>query len=373
MTKVENLMRILSITPAFAPQVGGVEQVVQELALRMGVLGHTVEVAHVSPSHRQLSCDEVAGLNVHRVPLIGHRLVGWAPALGKLAKGFDLLHVHDPQLTAITANVRLSCPNVPAVLSTHGGFRHSKNLALFKAIFERLALRRALRHYRKVLASSVGDLDYFSHYTDKVVLCANGVNTDKFGVVPRGEHKHPKQWIYWGRLSHNKRVDCLLECVALARDAGVMVDLMICGRDFDGIAQNLQQQVQRLHLEQAVCFKTHLSDAQLLDELSRRSVYITASEHEGFGLSIVEAMAAGLLVVCRDMSPLNTFVQPGLSGHFLNFDNSKRDTDTLTALLSRDPASVLAGGDAARSTAQRYNWDAAAKLFEHQFRQALQT
>jgi alpha-1,3-mannosyltransferase len=366
-------VRILSITPAFAPQVGGVEQVVQELALRLGALGHHVEVAHVSPSHRGLSRDEVSGLTVHRVPLIGHRLAGWAPALGKLAQGFDLLHVHDPQLMAITANVVLQCAKIPAVLSTHGGFRHSQNLSLFKTVFERVALRRALRHYRKVLASSVGDFEYFSHYSAKVVLCANGVNTDKFGVVPRNEHKRPEQWIYWGRLSLNKRVDRLIESVALARQSGVDVDLMICGRDFDGIAHTLQQQVERLGLTQAVHFESHLSDAQLLDELSRRAVYITASEHEGFGLSIVEAMAAGLLVVCRDISPLNTFVQSGQSGHFLQFDNSAQDADTLAALLNRDPASVLAGGDTARATAQQYNWDTAAKLFEHQFTHALQT
>jgi glycosyltransferase involved in cell wall biosynthesis len=61
-------MRILSITPAFAPQVGGVEQVVQELAIRLQGFGHEVEVAHVSTEHQRLHHDEIAGLKVHRVP-----------------------------------------------------------------------------------------------------------------------------------------------------------------------------------------------------------------------------------------------------------------------------------------------------------------
>jgi alpha-1,3-mannosyltransferase len=366
-------MRILAITPAFAPQIGGVEQVVQELALRLKRLGHEVDVAHLATSHPTLTQDDVAGLKVFRVPLVGHRLLGWAPALRKLAKGYDLLHVHDPQLMAITANVRLSCPNTPAVLSTHGGFRHTRQLSLFKTLFERLAMRRILGHYRRVLASSESDLAYFGHYTDRAVLCANGVNTDKFGAVPPNPQRTPDQWVYWGRLSHNKRVDKLIDYVALAHSLGHPVNLLICGRDFDGLAAQLKQQVERLGLTQFVHFESHLSDADLLHALATRSVYITASEHEGFGLSIVEAMAAGLLVVCRDMAPLNGFVEAGRSGHFLSFDDSSQDANTLRALLSRPEASVDRGGQTARVMAQQYNWHTAAARFEQQFQQVLHT
>lgn len=368
-------MKILSITPAFAPQIGGIEMVVQELASRLKALGHAVDVAHVHTSHRTLRTERVNGLTVHRVPLLGHRLLGLAPALGPLSAGYDLLHVHDPQLMAITASVRLCAGRVPAVLSTHGGFRHTQQLSLFKRLFERFGLRHALSHYRSVLASSVADEAYFRGFSDRVVLCGNGVATDKFGVVPASLDRPLNRWIYWGRLSRNKRVDQLINTVALAHREGMPVDLLICGRDFDGIADQLKAQVKALKLQDAIRFEAFLSDEELLRELSQRGVYATASEHEGFGLSIVEAMAAGLQILCRDMTPLNTFVQAGVTGQFLMFEGGQADalvdTRALQALLQQDATARGEGRAKARATADIYNWQGAAKRFEQRFHEAL--
>ncbi len=357
-------MKILAITPAFAPQIGGIEQVVQELSVRLCHMGHQVEVAHVATGHAGYTVDQVAGLTVHRLPLKGHRLVGWAPDLGRLAKGFDLLHVHDPQLMALTANVRLACGQVPAVLSTHGGFRHTQQLSWFKALHERVGLRRMLGHYRMVLASSVSDEAYFKAYSDRVVLCGNGVSTDKFGTVPLDVDRPLNRWIYWGRLSRNKRVDQLIDTVALARELGHEVDLLICGRDFDGIADQLHAQVARLNLGGQVRFQSYLPDDALLQELHSRGVYATASEHEGFGLSIVEAMAAGMQIVCRDMSPLNTFVQAGQTGRFMAFDGCGPDAQAITALLHTDAQRRHVARQQARAQVQVHSWEGVARQFE---------
>jgi len=360
-------MKILSITPAFAPQIGGIEMVVQELATRLNARGHRVDVAHVNTAHRSLHTEQVGGLTVHRVPLLGHRLLGLAPAIGPLAAGYDLLHVHDPQLMAITASVRLFAGRVPAVLSTHGGFHHTQQLSLFKRVFERFGLRHALNHYRNVLASSVADEAYFRAFSDRVVLCGNGVATDKFGVVPVALDRPLNRWIYWGRLSRNKRVDQLIDSVALAHREGMPVDLLICGRDSDGLADQLKAQVASLGLGSAIRFESHLDDDDLLRELHTRGVYATASEHEGFGLSIVEAMAAGMQILCRDMTPLNTFVQAGVTGQFLRFDSGSTDSRALRALLQQGATERARGRRQAHSTASQYNWDGAVARFEASF------
>ena len=357
-------MKILSITPAFAPQIGGIEMVVQELATRLNARGHRVDVAHVNTAHRSLHSEQVGGLTVHRVPLLGHRLLGLAPALGPLAAGYDLLHVHDPQLMALTANVRLFAGRVPAVLSTHGGFHHTQQLSLFKRMFERFGLRHALNHYRSVLASSVADEAYFRAFSDRVVLCGNGVATDKFGVVPVALDRPLNRWIYWGRLSRNKRVDQLIDTVALAHREGMPVDLLICGRDSDGLADQLKAQVASLGLGSAIRFESHLDDDDLLRELHTRGVYATASEHEGFGLSVVEAMAAGLFVLCRDMTPLNTFVTRGVNGGFLNFIGNESDRLELAGLMHLSEQGRIDGRQSAKAVAAIYGWDSVVLQFE---------
>jgi alpha-1,3-mannosyltransferase len=365
-------MKILSITPAYLPQVGGIEQVVHELSVRLQSKGHQVEVAHVAPQHKAYSVLSQDGLKVHRVPLIGHRLMGWAPDLKRLVGPFDVIHVHDPQLMAITFNVVVHWPNVPAILSTHGGFHHTKKLSLFKRLHERYLLAHVLQHYKGVLASSQGDFDYFKRYSDRVELCSNGVNVDKFGAVRPMSSRSFTRWIAWGRLSRNKRLDQLIETVALAHSLGHEVDLLICGRDFDHIESELKAHVVRLGLGSHVRFISHLTDVQLLEEIASRGVYATASEHEGFGLSVVEAQAAGLFVMCRNMSPLNGFFTSGHGGEFLRFDCGAEDQNVLARLFEMPIEQRLMNNVRARANAQPYSWHRAVDVFEQQLKRAAQ-
>jgi alpha-1,3-mannosyltransferase len=363
-------VKVLSITPTFFPSLGGLEQVVLELALRVRAHGVQMDVAHVQPGLSSTT-DTVQGVKVFRVPLYGHRAFGWAPALRDLARGYDLLHVHDPQLLAITANVRYMCGAMPAVLSTHGGFWHTNSGYVFKRVYEHTMLRGAAGHYRRVLASSVGDFEYFKHYAEHISLCSNGVHVKQFNAVVPNEKRNVCRWIYWGRLSRNKRVDVVIDYAAEARKRGFPVELLICGRDFDGLQAELTAQVERLHLQDHVRFEPFLDDAALRAELAERGVYITASEHEGFGLSVVEAMAAGLIVVCRDMVPLNSFIEHGASGWLQQLDGSPEDLERLAQLLRITPERAQSMSIAAREAAAEHDWDVAVPRFVSHYRDAI--
>jgi len=363
-------MKILAITPTFFPQIGGLEQVVLELALRMREHGISMDVAHIATGLTS-SSDDLHGVRVHRIPLYGHRALGWAPSLGRLASGYDLLHVHDPQLLAITGNVRVSCGRIPAVLSTHGGFWHTRRGYLAKRLYEATFLGSSVRHYRRVLASSVSDFDYFKRFVDRVDLCSNGVHVQRFNGVAGRESGGLDQWIYWGRLSRNKRIDLIIDSVAAMHARGHGVELLICGKDFDGLMPELRSQIERLGMERFVRFEAYLGTAQLLGELERRSIFITASEHEGFGLTVVEAMAAGLIVVCRDIAPINGFFEHGKSGWSLKFDGSTADSESLADLLSLDAGATRAMSNAARQAAAIHDWSVAVPNFVRHYRQVL--
>jgi alpha-1,3-mannosyltransferase len=329
-----------------------------------------MDVAHVAPGLRRVE-ESVQGVYVHRLPLYGNRAVGWAPALRGLVQRYDLLHVHDPQLMAISGNVRFTCGSKPAVLSTHGGFWHTNRSYVLKRIYESTMIRRTAGHYERVLASSMGDYDYFKHYVDRISLCSNGVHVKQFNTISPGRPRSIYRWIYWGRLSRNKRVDLAIDYAAAARRRGFPVDLLICGRDFDGLLPELEAQVERLQMGDCVRFEPFLDEEALRAELGERSVYITASEHEGFGISVVEAMAAGLIVVCRDMVPLNSFVEHGNSGWLLQFDASTTDMEGLTQLLSRSPEEIAMISSAARQAASAHDWDVAVPKFVGHYRDAV--
>jgi alpha-1,3-mannosyltransferase len=364
------LIRVLSITPTFLPELGGLEQVVLELAKRVQDYGVKMDVAHVAKGLK-LTTDTVQGIDVYRIPLMGNRVVGLAPSLRQLTRRYDLLHVHDPQLLALSSNVRWLCGPTPAVLSTHGGFWHTKSNYLFKKVYEATLLRGYAQHYNRVLASSVGDFDYFSDFANRIALCSNGVSVKRFNSVMAGEGRSIFKWIYWGRLSRNKRLDRAIAYVGQARRLGYPVELLICGKDFDGLSPDLHAQVHRLGLDDAVTFSPYLDDTRLRTELAQRGIYITASEYEGFGLSIVEAMAAGLIVICRDIAPLNTFFVHGEAGCLLKFNASARDFDALGEFLRVSQSKATVMSVAAREAARVHDWDLVTPRFVQHYREVL--
>ena len=364
-------MKILSITPTYFPEVGGIESMVRELALRTRGNGVQVDVAHVSARHAEFSESEMDGVRVFRVPVAGNRLVGFARGFGRLARGYDLLHVHDPQLMMLTANVLLQCRQVPAILSPHGGFRHTKQHRAFKWLHEHLLMRRLLRHYRRILPVSNSDMDYFGGFTKNLVKAEPGINYAKFQAGRTVGTPDPARWIYWGRWSRNKRIDAVIDTVAMARDQGIAIDLLIAGPDFDQIGDSLRNQIAALRLQDAVRLHPYIEDAALMEELRQRAVFVTGSEYEGFGIGILEAMAAGKIVLCRDIEPINGFVERGVSGFFLDFEPGARDLGTLRELTRLDAAQCAAMSEAAQAKARHYDWDSVAQRFSALYAQAL--
>jgi len=356
-------MRVLHVTPTFSPTVGGIESVVSKLSGQLARCGTDADVAHVAVGLNRKE-EFIGGTRVWRVPLYGHRLLGVAPGLASVASAYDLLHVHDPQLSAITANVALFGRGVPAVLSTHGGFWHTASFRSAKRIYCRTGLKSVLGYYSLLLASSKSDLAAFSEYSARVVLAENGVDVESFSGVRASTRRSVFRWIYWGRLANHKRIDAVIGLVARARALGCPIDLVVCGADVDRVAPGLNEAIARSSLNGAIRLRPALRESQLLDELSGRGVFVTASQHEGFGLTVIEAMAAGLLVICRDIAPLNEFVADSVHGARLAFDGGEADDQRLMRVLKAPPHEVESMSAAARTTAARYAWPTAVKRFQ---------
>jgi alpha-1,3-mannosyltransferase len=350
-------MRVLHVTPVFFPAVGGIETVVRDLVLHLRRRSIVADVLHVSPSNKGRQQERVDDSIVWRASLFPNRLVGVA-AIRSLLMSYDLLHVHDPQGMALSANVLLQGWGKKKLLSTHGGYFHTAHRSVIKKLHWQLFAGTILEQYDDVLASSTADRDKFKTKAHHVKLVTNGVDVAKFLSVDRRISLPATRWLYWGRLSQNKRVDLLVSTVKQARDAGIDVHLTIAGRDFDGLLPSIRAKIASCGLNEHVRVRAGLlSDADLLAEISAHSVFITASEYEGFGLSVIEAMAAGLIVICRNIAPLNGFVTPDRNGALIGFDGSDGDLASIKALCTASNAEISAMQELARATADQFSWD----------------
>lgn len=358
-------MRILHITPSYAPSVGGIEEVVFQLVRQARKAGIEADVLHVAAGLSK-SVRREDSFSVTTLPLIGHRLLGWVPGLAEIASRYDLLHLHDPQVGALTMNIRGALASIPAVLSTHGGFGHTQKAAWAKRIHARFTAPMLLHRYARVMASSRTDLAVFQQYAANTILVENGVDTQKY-FNPERAAPDPRRWIYWGRFSRNKRLDALIDLIAGLARQSILIDLAICGRDFDDILPDLRQRVAESGLEQQVSFKIGLDTEALKVEAASRSVFVLPSEYEGFGLSILEAMGAGLIPLCRDVAPMNDLT--GGTGHLLSFNGDGSDIQTIRHLLATSaPVDIAQQQQVARERAVSFDWATRFSAYLNEYR-----
>lgn len=137
------------------------------------------------------------------------------------------------------------------------------------------------------------------------------------------------------------------------------------------LRDELREQAERMGLARRVHFLGNRYDVPRL--LGAADVFTFASESEGFGLAVLEAMAAGLPVVSYRLPSLEEFVEHGRTGLMVELGDVDGLADA-TACLVENPALARRMGAAARLVVEeRFPPDATARTFEHVYEAALGT
>jgi glycosyltransferase involved in cell wall biosynthesis len=110
------------------------------------------------------------------------------------------------------------------------------------------------------------------------------------------------RWLSVGRLAPNKGIELAVMALLVARaHHDPAATLEVVGRPVVApYTGALHRFVDELGLHDAVRFRGPLSDADLVAAMSRADVLVITSQHEGFGVPVIEAMTAGLPVVAHD-------------------------------------------------------------------------
>jgi glycosyltransferase involved in cell wall biosynthesis len=121
------------------------------------------------------------------------------------------------------------------------------------------------------------------------------------------------RWISVGRLAPNKALQRAVMALLVTRghhDSQAGLDIV--GRSVvPAYTGALRRYVDELGLHDAVHFRGPLSDDALADAMAQAEVLITTSDHEGFGVPVVEAMSRGLPVVANDAGALREVLGDG--------------------------------------------------------------
>jgi glycosyltransferase involved in cell wall biosynthesis len=154
------------------------------------------------------------------------------------------------------------------------------------------------------------------------------------------------RWLCVGRMAPNKAIEDVLMGLLVARSSSdPAATLEIVGKPVIASYTNaLHRVVAELGLQDAVTFRGHASDEDLAAAYGRADVLVVASEHEGFGVPVIEAMSIGLPIVASSAGALPEIV--GDAGTSIDTKDPWVLASTIARLLGDPPrrrALALAG------------------------------
>jgi glycosyltransferase involved in cell wall biosynthesis len=270
-----------------------------------------------------------------------------------------------------TAPLTTACPNV-TVFHDLQHKRHPEYFRWFDLPAWNFFLWASAKRSRILIAdseASADDLVRFYAIPPGRIRCVHlGVEDEFFRIASR--RTRPEPFLLCTSTIHpHKNLDRLVRAFAQFRASRPEFRLVITGvRGFS--AGDVEKLVADLQCEDAVDLTGWLPRSDLYNLFEHAHGFIYPSIFEGFGLPVVEAMAAGIPLACSDIEPLRTLAGDAA----LRFDPAR--TEEIVSAMER-----LAGDEELRAMlskagverAASFTWEACARGTLAAIQTAIQT
>lgn len=146
----------------------------------------------------------------------------------------------------------------------------------------------------------------------------------------------PFRLLFVGRLIEHKHQLGLVEMLHHLRQmSGTAVSLELVGSGTEAYISRVQARVRALGLEHAVRLRGRLSEAALAQAFAQADLYVSCSQHEGFGMPLVEAMAQQLPVVACAGEHSHVAQTLGEAGLVVNSNDPQSLAAAVASLMER--------------------------------------
>ncbi len=177
--------------------------------------------------------------------------------------------------------------------------------------------------------------------------------------------------LFIGQLTPRKGYDVLLQALPMVaqRYPNVLVQY-VSGLNLQDQAQ-LVETARQLGIESNIHLRGRVDDAELVNLYRAADVYVTPTRYEGFGLTLLEAMASGCPLVSTDIPVVNEIVQHGENGWLTRYNDADDLARGILALLDNADLrqKLVAGGY--ETIATRYHEDVLTGQLEAAFRSVM--
>jgi glycosyltransferase involved in cell wall biosynthesis len=255
----------------------------------------------------------------------------WGPALR--SERFDLFEgFNQPLIKAPTGRTLLTIHDIRRMHSEWGGLEH---------LVYKVALERALNSADHVITVSESMKKEIHGFFPDVPISViyNGLNAADFDAVTaeqmeavRRKYGFAEDFVLSvGHFEKRKNYLRLVDAVALLRDRGRACSLVIVGND-SGERAAIEERVAAANLSGYVKILSGLSDLEVRCAYKLCGLFVFPSSYEGFGIPVLEAMAAKRPMVLSNIPVFSEITQD--KGVYFPYDDVDAMAQSMERVLS---------------------------------------
>lgn len=225
---------------------------------------------------------------------------------------------------------------VPVIVTCHHTYRQqishirSQFWKIIFLPFEKRTYQLADRIVAVSEATKDALVEHYSISEHKVTVIHNAVDISRFH--PLGIPKIPHLLLYVGRIDKRKGIEFLIRSLPLVRELIPDVHLMVGGKG--RYLERMKDLVSRLDLKRNVTFLGFVPDDRLNELYNQARCVIVPSIFEGFGMTVIEALAAGTRVVGTDVDGIREILGSGEYGRLVPYGNNQALADAIVGELN---------------------------------------
>jgi len=374
-------MRILEITstPVFYP--GGMEKVIWEISKRLAKK-HDVTILQTTlyDDEKKYAYNGVKeGVKIITIDTSSF-LFGYGYSkkfknkLNEIWSNFDIVHVHGCGRFTTDFSLWYLGDKLPIVFTSHGFF-HTKTKNVLK-IFDKILLKKLFKRVSAFTALTQNEFGQYEGYgisKNKIFEVPNGIELKKFRENAVKVKKLKEKYslgknviLYVGRIHKSKGLEYLVRAVK-----NIDCQVFLVGKDFEYMDE-LKKLAESLGIGEKIIFTGPVSEGELVASYFASDLFALPSEHEGFGIVVIEAMATGLPVVVSDRGSLPYIVENGKNGFVVPFGNVRELGRKLELILKNEKMRKEISKEN-KLKAMKYDWGDIVNKYENIYKKVLRS
>ena len=337
-------MRIGIFSDTYTPYINGVTTSIVMLKQALEKKGHIVYIVTVNNEDLHFKYEEDE--KIIRIPgvptgIYDYRLTGIYPlkAINKIKKwNLDVIHSQTEFGVGTFARIIAKQFNIPLVHTYHTMYEdyiHYITKGYFQRSSKKLVEYFTLFYCDKTISELVVptkktyELFKKKYKVDRnIYIVPTGIDVEKFYIENNKQldiikfrknlelNKDDFVILFVGRVATEKNLDLLLTSMKSLIAVSEKIKLLVVGDGPD--LENYQKYVKKNKIEDNVIFAGKVPWENIVSYYLISDVFATASKTETQGLTVIEAMAASLPVVCIDDESFRDTVIDDLNGKLFN-------------------------------------------------------